>query len=164
MNYTFAPKENHAKAYGRNLNISYKKAGQLCRVIRKKQLKRVKRLFNDLLEQKRSLRGKYFSKTAKEMLALIESAEKNAESKGLNTDAMVVYASAHFGTQMRRRRRKSAFGSKMKTCNLEVILIEKQPAAAEKKEEKAKKKIPEKTEKKKVSEEKTEKDKKGESD
>jgi len=123
--YTILPKQPHAKAYGRNLRISRKSAVKICNVIRGKPLKRVKRLLNDLLQQKRSLDGKYYTKTVKEIKRLIESCEKNAETLGLNKEKLMVHVSAHKGTTLLRRRRKAAFGSRLKSTNLEVILIEK---------------------------------------
>ena len=127
MAYTFIPKEKHAKAYGNNMRISYKKASFLCKVIKKKPLTRAKRLLQDMIAQTRSLDGKYYTKTAKEMLMLLNSCEKNAEAQGLDTDYLMVHASAHKGTHFRRRRRKQNFGPSMKTANVEVVLIERVP-------------------------------------
>ncbi|MBS3053229.1 MAG: hypothetical protein J4469_01890 [Candidatus Aenigmarchaeota archaeon] len=118
MHYTFVPREKHAKAYGRNLRISAKHAAFLCRVIKKKPLTRVKRLLEDLAEERRNLDGKYYTKTAKEMLMLLNSCEKNADALGLDAGHLMVHASAHQGTNLRRRRRKQNFGSKMKSANV----------------------------------------------
>jgi ribosomal protein L22 len=125
MTYTIIPAEKHAKAYGRNLRISTKDAIILCRVIRKKPLERARRLLNDLDSKKRSLKGSYYSKAVAEILGLLESCEKNAEFLGLDPEKLLVHASAHTGPVIRRRRRKSAFGSRMKSTNMEIILIEK---------------------------------------
>lgn len=151
MPYTFVPKEKHAKAYGNNMRISAKHAAKICRVIRNKPLTRVKRLLNDLVGGKRSLGQKYYTKTAEEMLSLIESCEKNAEFLGLDKGRLMVRASAHLGTMLKRRRRKAKFGSKMKATNLEIMLIESGRkkagiirVAGKKDAEKAAKKIAEK--------------------
>jgi ribosomal protein L22 len=123
--YTFKPGKKFAKASGQNMRISTKSAELICRVIRKKPLTRAKRLLSDLAEEKRSLDGMYYSKTVREMLMLLESCEKNAEFLGLDSDRLFVHASAHTGTNFRRRRRKAGFGSKMKSTNLEIMLIER---------------------------------------
>ena len=123
--YTFEPEEKYARAHGRNLRISTKSATILCRVIRKKTLTRAKRLLQDLANERRSLDGKHYTKTAKEMVALLESCEKNADSLNLDREKLFVHASAHKGTIMRRRRRKAAYGSRMKTTHLEIMLIER---------------------------------------
>ncbi|MBI2076574.1 MAG: hypothetical protein HYT72_04980 [Candidatus Aenigmarchaeota archaeon] len=125
MSYTFVPEKKYAKAYGRNVKISTKSAAKLCRVIKNKPLSRAKRLLSDLVEGKRDLRGKYYTKTAKELLMLINSCEKNAEFLDLNPQRLFVHASAHTGTMIRRRRRRGAFGSKLKTANVEVMLVER---------------------------------------
>lgn len=122
---TFVPKEKYARALGRNLRISTKSATVLCRAIRKKPLTRAKRLLQDLAEERRSLGKKHYTKTAREMIMLLESCEKNAENLDLDKNRLIVHASAHKGTIMRRRRRKAAFGSRMKSTNLEIMLIER---------------------------------------
>ena len=123
--YTFTPTHKFAKAYGNNLNISRKSAVTICRIIRGKKLKTVKRLFSDLISKKRSLKGKYYTKTVVEIQKLLNSCEKNADYLGLNKDVLFVHASAHQGTITSRRRRKSEFGSRMKYTNVEIMLIEK---------------------------------------
>src|SRR3989344_5419062 len=125
MSYTFVPKEKHAKVYGNNVRISRKSATIICNVIKKKPLIRGKRLLIDLQAKRRSLRGKYYSKTVDEILQLLESCEKNADNLNLDKGKLFIHASAHKGTIMRRRRRKAAFGTQLKTANIEIMLIEK---------------------------------------
>lgn len=141
MPYTFKPEKKFAKAFGRNLRISTKTATKLCRVIRGKTLKRAKHMLDDLLNRKRSLEGKYHTKTVKQIKQMLESCEKNAEFLGLDSERLFVYASAHMGTIMHRRRRKAAFGSRMKSTNLEIMLEErgKQLKISKKKIEESKK-------------------------
>jgi len=124
MPYTFKPKERHAKARSW-LNISRKDALKICRVIRKKKLKTVKKLLDDLLKRKRSLKGKYYTKTVSEIKKLLESCEKNAENLGLDKEKLFVYASSCKGPTIRRARRKAEFGSNLKSTNVEIILVEK---------------------------------------
>ena len=125
MSYTFIPKEKHAKAYGNNVRVSRKSATIICNVIKKKPLIRGKRLLIDLQAKRKNFRGKYYSKTVDEILQLLESCEKNADNLNLDKGKLFIHASAHKGTIMRRRRRKSAFGTQLKTANIEIMLIEK---------------------------------------
>lgn len=125
MPYTFVPKQKFAKAYGTDLRISRKKAVKVCSAIRNKPLVRAKRLLVDLKEQRRTLDGKYYKKTVAEILNLLNSCEKNAEFLGLDNEKLFVNASAHKGTLLRRRRRKSGYGSRMKSSNVEVMLVER---------------------------------------
>ncbi|MBI5347436.1 MAG: hypothetical protein HZB66_02405 [Candidatus Aenigmarchaeota archaeon] len=130
---TFEPKKPHARASGIGLGISAKDAMVVCSVIRKKPLKRSRRLLDDLITKKRSLRGKYYTNAAESIRELLASCEKNAEFKGLDSDLLFVHASAHKGMNIRRRRRKAGFGSRMKRTNVEIILIEKGKKPGEKK-------------------------------
>src|SRR3989338_1302901 len=141
MNYTFIPKHPSAGAKGTGTNISFKNAQIICRAIRRKKLSQAKRLLGDIIEKKRSLSGKYYTKTAKEIMKLIESCEKNAEFKGLKNEMLFVYASAHRGRVFRRNRRRSKFGSRLKMTKMEVLLVEK---GKEKLTGKRKTEIPEK--------------------
>ena len=124
MPYTFEPEEKYAKAYSM-LPVSVKSAEIICRVIRKKPLKRAMRLLSDLEVEKRSLRGKYYTNTVTNIKKLVESCEKNAEFLGLDNEKLMVHASAHEGTKLRRRRRKGKFGNLMKRANVEIMLIER---------------------------------------
>lgn len=124
MSYTFVPKEKHAKVHSA-LRISTKSAVKLCRAISKKPLTRAKRLLSDLSEERRALGTKHYTKTATEMLQLLSSCEKNADALELDANKLFVHASAHNGPMMRRRRRRGSFGSRMKSTNVEIMLIEK---------------------------------------
>jgi ribosomal protein L22 len=125
MTYTIKPEQRCAKAYGRNIRASTKALIRICKFIRGKKLNVVKRLLNDLLNEKRSIDGKYYTKSADELSRLLHSCEKNAVHMGLDVGRLFVHASAHKGAIFRRRRRKSKFGSRMKNTNLEVVLIER---------------------------------------
>ncbi|MFA4819717.1 MAG: uL22 family ribosomal protein [Candidatus Aenigmatarchaeota archaeon] len=130
MKQTFVPEHNYAKAFGSDIKISMKASMVLCNVIRGKPLTRARRLLEDLIAQRRSLHGKYYTKAAKGIIILLSSCEKNAEFRGLDMNRLFVHASAHKGTNIRRRRRKGAFGSKLKSTNMEIMLVErgKQPS------------------------------------
>ncbi len=156
--YTVKPKEKYAKAFGRNMRISTKDAVRICRVIRKKPLARVKRLMNDMLARRRSLGKRYYTKAVRRISDLLASCEKNALFLGLDNEKLFVHASANTGTILRRRRRKAAFGSRLKNTNVEIMLIEKgkekkaakkEPKGKIKEEKKEVKKTEKKAEKKK---------------
>lgn len=159
MPYTFKPKHPHAKAWSW-LNVSLKNAKVICRVIRKKKLSQVKRLLDDLLAQRRSLKGKYYTKTVREIKKVLESCEKNAEYLGLDKDRLFVYASAHKGPTLWRPRRKADFGNIMKSTNVEIILVEKGKGKKKEGKKTEKKKAEAKKEEKSVKKEETKSEKK----
>lgn len=116
------PKKS-ARAYGSSVKISLRYAIKICRAINRTNLVRAKNLLQGLVDQKRSLNHKYHTNAAKEILGLLKSAEANAKSKGLDTENMVVCASAHKSFTFRRPRTKSKFaGRRGKLTNVQIVL------------------------------------------
>lgn len=125
MGYTFQPEVRHAKACSENMRISHKTAAKLCAVIRGKKLNVARNLLKGLADETRDLEGKHHTKTADALLNLLQSCEKNAKSIGLDENILFVHASAHRGSTFQRRRRKSGFGSRLKTAHVEIMLLER---------------------------------------
>ena len=123
LKYAYAPKaEKFARAYGRALRISTKSSTQICRAITGLNLQKGKGLLNSLLEEKKSLDGKYYTNTTAEVLDLLKSAESNAEFKGLDTDKLIIHASAHTGFAFWRPRRFKMRRQKRKVTNVQIVL------------------------------------------
>ncbi len=118
------PKKS-AMAYGRALRISTKSSTVVCRMISGKNLTKGKRLLEDLINQKRSLEGKYYTNSCKGILNVIKSAEANAEFKGLDTSRLVIFASAHKGFTFMRPRRLKMRRTRRKMTNIQVVLQQK---------------------------------------
>src|SRR3972149_728001 len=94
-------------AYGKaTLSISIKHAVQVCRAINRKRLNYAKNLLNNLVEEKKGLDGKFYTKTAKEILKTLETIESNAKQKNLDLENLFVFASASKGPTQHRARRK----------------------------------------------------------
>jgi len=95
--------------------------------IRNKSVKKVKGLLNDMINQKRNLNGKHYTGASKEILSLIEEAENNAESLGLDTEKLFVkeaVANKAF-TYMLPKSRWSHRGKRAKICQLKIIIEER---------------------------------------
>jgi large subunit ribosomal protein L22 len=118
------PKKS-AKVYGRALRISTKNSVVVCRAINGMNLIKGKTLLQDLIDQKRDLNGKYYTKTAKEILGIVRSAEANAEFKGLDTSRLVIFASAHKGFTFIRPRRLKMRRQRRKITNIQIVLQQK---------------------------------------
>ncbi|MEM3373830.1 MAG: 50S ribosomal protein L22 [Candidatus Woesearchaeota archaeon] len=140
--YSFQEEENDnmAKAYGRDLSISTKKAVEICNFLRGKKLEYAKNFLNRVIDLKAAVPmkrynrdtahkkgigpGRFPVKAAKEILFVLKSAESNAVNKGLSSKDLFIYHIVankaarpwHFG---RKRRQK------MKRTHVEVILLEK---------------------------------------
>jgi len=123
IRYAFkANEKKSAKAYGLALRISRKNSTIVCRAINRRSLENGKKFLQDLINKKRSIDGKYYTKTATEILKIVESAEKNAEFKGLDTSKLIIHASAHKGFTFIRPRNLKRSGEKRKISNIQIVL------------------------------------------
>lgn len=128
-----------AKAY--NLPISLKKSIEICDFLRYKELKKAQRILNEVMKKKTAIpfkrynmdtghkpgiaAGRYPEKASSEILNLLNSAEANAENKGLDTEKLVISKLiANKGNKMFHPGRHR--GIKMKRTHLEVKLEEAQ--------------------------------------
>jgi large subunit ribosomal protein L22 len=125
-NYTLNlnPKKS-ARAYGRALRISTKSSVTVCRVISGMNLFKGKRLLEDLIVGKRDLEGKYYTNASRGILNIVKSAEMNAEFRGLDTNRLVILASAHKGFTFIRPRRLKMRRTRRKMTNIQVVLHQK---------------------------------------
>ncbi len=119
-------KDKIAKACTKNARISLKSATIVCREVRKrKYVEKAIKFLEDLVEKKVSIRGKYYTNAAKELLKFLKSAIKNAEYKKLSREKLVIaYLAPNKGESFFRARRKSGFGRRMKSTHLSVVLKE----------------------------------------
>jgi len=143
VNYT-KKTDNMAGAKGIGLGISTKQAVETCSFIRGKTLVDAKGLLSSVIDLKAAVpykrynqkvahkkkigAGRYPVKCCNVILKLLESAEANAQFKGLNTsDLVVVHICANKASTPWHYGR--ARGRKMKRTNIEVVL-EKEKAEA----------------------------------
>lgn len=111
-----------------------------------------KAFLEKVVDGKASVNHKFHTNASECILALLKSAENNAIAKKLDTDNLKVIAASHKGPKIFRGRRKRAFGMRMKSTHVQIVLkpakmkIEKAKTVA-KKEVKA---AEQKTEKKEV--------------
>ncbi|MEE9323178.1 MAG: uL22 family ribosomal protein [Candidatus Aenigmarchaeota archaeon] len=118
------PKKS-ARAYGRALRISTKSSVKVCKAISGMNILKGKWLLGDMIEGKRDLEGKYYTNTCKKILNIVKSAEMNAEFRGLDTNRLVIFASAHKGFTFIRPRRLKMRRTRRKMTNIQVVLQQK---------------------------------------
>lgn len=124
--YAFNPDpKKSARVYGRSLNVSAKSSETVCRKITGMNLEKAKKLLGNMVSQKHSLGGKYYTNTSMEILSLLKSAESNAEVKGLDTARLMVHASGHQGYTFMRPRRLKMRRTRKKITNVQVVLVER---------------------------------------
>jgi len=150
MTYKYSIKdigENSAKASGINVGISLKQAIEICKFIKHKKVSDAKKILNDSINEKKAIPytrfnkdtghkkgigpGKYPNKASKEILSLLETAEANAQFKGLNTGNLVIsHICSQKGPNTWRHGRQSR--RKMKRAHVEVIVEEKSKSTGSK--------------------------------
>jgi len=146
--------EKTVKASEREVRVSHKSAREVCRTIKGMTLTQAKQYLRDVIAKKKAVpfrrfkkkaghrhglvkayAGKYPIKTAKHTLKLLESAEANAEYKGLDTEKMrIIHASAFPGMKIKRYtpRAQGRATPKFETlCHIEVVLEEQPEAGGE---------------------------------
>jgi len=138
--YSTTAGENSAKAIGVSLPISRKKSILVCQFIRGENLQKAKKMLTEVMNLAKAVpfnrypngpghkpgmaSGRYPAKTCKYILALLESAEANAQFKGLSTADLVVRhiitqqgpKTWHYGRQTRRRAKRN---------HVEIVLEER---------------------------------------
>lgn len=131
-----------AKAFGNELNISWKDANEICRWIRGIGTKTAKRKLDAVIERRTfvpMLRyntgvghreagqpGRYPIKAARAVKKILENAEANAESRGFDTDKLrIAHSSAYKGMRLQRiRPRGQAINHSIQLTNVEIIVKE----------------------------------------
>jgi len=86
------------------------------------QLRKAKKFLEEVINEKQEINRRYYTKTTATLLGLIESAEKNAEFKGLDTERLFVKASSHKSFTFMRPRRMKMRGQQRKISNLQIVL------------------------------------------
>ena len=84
------------------------------------------------------------------MKKMLEQLDANAKKKDLDSENMFVFVATHRGPTMHRNRRRwRKFGSRMKSCHVQIVLSEKENFSKKTKEKKKEAPKKEKTESKK---------------
>lgn len=114
--------EKTVKASGRELRISPKHAREVCKTIKGMHLDKAKRYLEQVVAKRqpvpfrrfvkklghrhgmqKTMVGKYPVKAAARILKVLDSAEGNAEFKGLDTERLrIIHASAYPGIRLKR--------------------------------------------------------------
>lgn len=141
---TYSDPATTARAYGRDLDVSPKSGRNVAKAIKGMPVSRAKAFLQDVadlktpvpfLVRKRKIAhrrgegfgpGKYPVKVCEQFLKVLQSAEANAEYKGLDTEALVItHASAYQGTVQKAyipRAQGRATPHYNRLCNFEVVV------------------------------------------
>lgn len=157
MDYRYAGvynKETMAKAVGRDVVISTKNSVEIAKMIKGMTIEKAKARLQEVIDMKKAVPytrfndhvahrkgiggpGRFPQKTAAEILKILESAEVNAQFKGLDTNSMTInHICAHKAARPWKHGRQGR--RKAKRTHFEIILaenqIEKEPAPREQKQ------------------------------
>ena len=135
-----------ARAFGKEVNISWKHANEICYAIRGMMLNKAlvylekvqrKEEFVPLRRHKKQVphrkgkgritkAGRWPVKAAKEVAGVVQNASANAEYKGLDTDKLKVeHATAYKSVELERRKPKgSAITHNIELTNIEIVVRE----------------------------------------
>jgi ribosomal protein L22 len=116
-----------ATALRPNARISIKDSVLVLKKIRNKPVNKVKAFLQDLIDEKRSIEGKHYTGVSKEILSVIEEAETNAESLGLDTEKLFMKeatANKSF-TFILPKSRWTHRGRKAKICQIKITVEER---------------------------------------
>ena len=107
--------------------ISFLQSIEITKAIRGKRLEAGKKFLEDLLDQKRSLDGKYYTTAAGKILELLKVAEANAKVKDLRNEKLFIKtAKADKGFRFGRpRSRWRLRGRKVKSATILIQLVER---------------------------------------
>ena len=136
--YAYKAGKNEAKAVGISLPISYKSSMEICRHIRGRNLAKAKailddaialkaavpfkRYFEEIAHQKNVGPGKFPVKACTYIKTILESAEANAQLKGLSTGNLIIkHIAAQSGGKVFHHGRNGRQG---KNAHIEVVLAE----------------------------------------
>lgn len=140
--------EKTVKASGREIRVSHKLAREVCAAIKGMMLTQAKQYLKDVMAKVKpvpirryrkkaghrhglvkAFAGRYPIKTSKEILKILESAEANAENKGLDTDRMrIIHAAAYPGMKIKRYKPRAQGRASPKfqiLTHIEIALEEK---------------------------------------
>lgn len=110
-----------------NAKVSLKHSLVLCKAIKGKRVEGASKLLEDLVNKKRSLKGKYYTKASKKFLDILKAAEANAKQKNLAVEKLFVKnVVANKGeTTIRPRTRWHLRGRTAKSTNIEITVEER---------------------------------------
>ena len=116
-----------AVARGTTAKVSLKDSRVLCKAIKGKRIEKARKLLEDLVKKRKSLDGKYYTKTSNKFLGILKTAGANAKNKNFTLEKLFIKnATADKGeTTSRARTKWHLRGTKAKSTNIEITVEER---------------------------------------
>ncbi len=110
--------------------VSTRNAVKVTRAVKGMKLSEAERFLTQVYEGKKSIGGKYYTKTVEAVLRLLKSVRNNASHAGVDPDSGRLVLSASRGPTVYRARR-SRFGRRLKSTYLEAKIEVEKPGSEE---------------------------------
>jgi len=123
MKYAISSKEK-VRALG-TFSISSENSIIVCKVLNRKKFADAKKLLENIVNKKDSIKGRYFTKTSIEILKLLNQLESNARAQNVDASSLNLFISAHKGSTMYRGRRDRRHGIQLKSAHIQAVLSDK---------------------------------------
>ncbi len=123
MKYAISSKEK-VRALG-TFSISSENSIIVCKVLNRKKFEDAKKLLENIVNKKDSIKGRYFTKTSTEILKLLNQLESNARAQNVDASSLNLFISAHKGSTMYRGRRDRRHGIQLKSAHIQAVLSDK---------------------------------------
>lgn len=104
------------------ISVSQDATTKICRKINGMKFEKAKEMVNSLVEGRKSIKGKHYTKAAQEISDLFLAVEANARARNFEPEKMKILISAHKGPTLLRARRKRDFGFRLKSTNVQIVL------------------------------------------
>ena len=104
------------------MRVSTKACEKICRKLNRKNFAQAKAFCAGLIDQTKSIDGKFHTKSAEHILLFLNSLENNAVHRNISADERKLFISAHQGPKYMRARRKRMFGHFMKVTHVSAVL------------------------------------------
>ncbi len=112
----------------KDLRISLKHSMVLCDNLRGKRMSRAKTILENLLSEKESLDGKYYTNASEKFLEILKNIEVNAKQKNMDAEKLFIKKiKADRGYEFRRPKSRFKFrGRKAKSTSVTIEVEEHQ--------------------------------------
>jgi ribosomal protein L22 len=120
-------KKKSVASHSWDAGVSLKSSKIVADAIRGRKVDSAVRLLEDMMDEKRNIRGRFYTKTAAKFIELLKNAQSNAKVVGMDDARLHVYvARASKGrTFFRPRTKVGRSGEKAKLSNIEIVVGEK---------------------------------------
>ncbi len=116
-----------ARAILKNARVSLKNAKVVCKVLRGMKVLRAEKFLKNLIDKKVDIDGKYYTKTAKTILSVLNSAKANAKRKGMEESKLFIkQIKADKGEKFLLGKTRAKFAGRVgKSSHLTIVLGER---------------------------------------